>query len=177
MYHIKQDKRAQASARLICRGLVQCLDTKSFEDISISDIQRASGVSRSTFYRNFDHIEDVLSLMCDGVFEEAFSSNYTNISEAVFNAWVSHSELMENIVKINRSDLLFSSLRRCAFKLRGILPVSADEALYDYFVNIIASSMAGIMITWIERGKCDSEDELKKIILQCVASMKFIGLG
>ncbi len=50
MYHIKQDKRAQTSVELICTGLKQCLREKSFENITISDIQRISGVSRSTFY-------------------------------------------------------------------------------------------------------------------------------
>ena len=65
MYHIKEDKRAQASVELICDGLKRCLKEKSFESVTISDIQRVSGVSRSTFYRNFDRIEDVLALMCD----------------------------------------------------------------------------------------------------------------
>ena len=84
MYHIKEDKRAQASVELICGGLRRCLKEKSFESVTISDIQRVSGVSRSTFYRNFDRMEDVLALMCDRVFEEAFASDYSNISEAVF---------------------------------------------------------------------------------------------
>ena len=84
MYHIKEDKRAKASVELICDGLKRCLKEKSFESVTISDIRRVSGVSRSTFYRNFDRIEGVLALMCDRVFEEAFLSDYANISEAVF---------------------------------------------------------------------------------------------
>lgn len=51
MYHIKEDKRAKASVELICDGLKRCLKEKSFESVTISDIQRVSGVSRSTFYR------------------------------------------------------------------------------------------------------------------------------
>lgn len=102
MYHIKQDKRAQTSVELICTGLKQCLREKSFENITISDIQRISGVSRSTFYRNFDRIEDVLALMCDRVFEEAFSSGYANISESVFRTWFRHADMIETVVSIGR---------------------------------------------------------------------------
>ena len=40
MYHIKEDKRAQASVELICGGLRRCLKEKSFESVTISDIQR-----------------------------------------------------------------------------------------------------------------------------------------
>lgn len=177
MYHIKQDKRAQTSVELICTGLKQCLREKSFENITISDIQRVSGVSRSTFYRNFDRIEDVLALMCDRVFQEAFAAGYANISEAVFRTWFRHADMIETIVGIDRGDMLYASLRRCAAGLRGGLPGFGDAALFDYLVSIISSSMMGIMITWVERGRRESEEELKDMILQSLKAMKFIGLA
>ena len=165
MYHIKEDKRAKASVELICDGLKRCLKEKSFESVTISDIQRVSGVSRSTFYRNFDRIEDVLALMCDRVFEEA-----------VFRTWFRHQELIETIVGIDRGDMLYASLRRCTSRMRSGLPESGDAALLDYLASIIASSMMGIMITWVERGKKENEEELKGMILQSFKAMKFIGL-
>lgn len=36
--------------------------------------------------------------------------------------------------------------------------------------------MMGIMITWVERGKKENEEELKGVILQSFKAMKFIGL-
>ncbi len=177
MYHIKPDKRAQTSVELICGGLRQCLKEKSFESITISDIQRVSGVSRSTFYRNFDRIEDVLALMCDRVFEEAFTAGYANISEAVFRTWFRHADMVETVVCIGRSDMLYSSLRRCADSLRGSLADFGDAALFDYLVSIISSAMMGIMVTWVERGKRESEEELKNTVLQSFKAMKFIGLA
>ena len=66
MYHIKNDKRARASTELICAGLLACMKEKPFARITITDVQRASTVSRSTFYRNFDCLEDVLALLCTG---------------------------------------------------------------------------------------------------------------
>lgn len=177
MYHIKQDKRAQASVELICEGLKQCLKEKSFKNVTISDIQRVSGVSRSTFYRNFDRIEDVLALMCDRVFQEAFAAGYANISEAVFRTWFRHADMIETIVGIDRGDMLYASLRRCADRLRSSLPGFGDAALFDYLVSIIASSMMGIMVTWVERGRRESEEELKNMILQSFKAMKFIGLA
>ena len=176
MYHIKQDKRAQASVELICEGLKQCLTAKSFENLSISAIPRVSGVSRSTFYRNFDRIEDVLALMCDSVFQEAFGAGYANISEAVFRTWFRHADMIEAVVSIGRGDMLYESLRRCSDHLRPGIPGLRDAALFDYLVSIISSSMMGIMITWVERGCRESEEELKNMILQSFKAMKFIGL-
>ena len=73
MYHIKNDKRARASTELICAGLLACMKEKPFARITITDVQRASTVSRSTFYRNFDCLEDVLALLCDRGFQAVFS--------------------------------------------------------------------------------------------------------
>lgn len=176
MYHIKEDKRAKASVELICGGLKRCLKEKSFESVTISDIQRISGVSRSTFYRNFDRMEDVLALMCDRVFEEAFASDYANISEAVFRTWFRHADMIEAVVGIGRGDMLYASLRRCTSRMRSGLPEWGDAAPLDYLASIIASSMMGIMITWVERGKKENEEELKGVILQSFKAMKFIGL-
>ena len=177
MYHIKQDKRAQTSVELICEGLTSCLEQKRFEDISISDIQRASGVSRSTFYRNFDRIEDVLALMCDRVFREALGSEYENLSEAVFTTWFRHAQMIETIVSIKRSDMLYDSLRRCAEPLRKGFPSGDDDGLMDYLVSIISSAMMGIMVTWVERGRRESEQELKSMILSSFKAMKLIGIN
>ena len=74
MYHIKHDKRAQAATELICAGLLACMKEKPFARITITDVQRASSVSRSTFYRNFDCLEDVLVLLCDRGFQAVFAA-------------------------------------------------------------------------------------------------------
>lgn len=176
MYHIKADKRSQASALLLCSALTRLLRKKSFDEVTISDLQRESGVSRSTFYRCFDRMEDVLALMCDRVFAEAFESNADNISRAVFCAWYRHSDVIQTVVSIRRSDILYDSLRRSADALYKNLLDSEDRGVYDYMVSIIVSTMLGIMIAWVERGMTESEEELAQIILLCFKSMQYIGL-
>lgn len=176
MYHIKQDKRAEASVELICEGLMDCLTTKSFADITISDIQRSSTVSRSTFYRNFDRLEDVLSLMCDRVFEAAFSSGGGETRERVFSAWFKNEKIIETIVQINRGDLLFESLRRSAGKFGRFPGLERGSELYNYLISIIASAMMGIIVTWVERGKKEDETELKAVIGRCFAALVAFGI-
>lgn len=160
MYHIKQDKRAEESVELICDGLMKCLEEKNINDITVSDIQRSSTVSRSTFYRNFDGIDDVLSLMCDRCFEEAFASGLETVSEAVFRKWFEYGTLLEAVVQIRRTDILFNSLRRSAAHLPALQGIIDAADFGDYLISIITSTMAGIFVTWIEHGRHDSEQEL-----------------
>ena len=44
-------------------ALIICMRTKSFSDVTISDLSRVSNVSRVTFYRYFSNTTDVLEQM------------------------------------------------------------------------------------------------------------------
>ena len=114
MYHIKNDKRAQASSELICAGLLACMKEKPFARITITDVQHASTVSRSTFYRNFDCLEDVLALLCDRGFQAVFTeynalppAQRGSLAKAVFQYWFRNSAVLEALVQIHRTDILF----------------------------------------------------------------------
>ena len=62
MYRIKQDQRTIRSSQLIYRALAQLMREKSFAKISVTNIVEKAQVGRTTFYRIFDEIEDVLNL-------------------------------------------------------------------------------------------------------------------
>ena len=70
MYHVKNDKRCIRSAESIMNALEQLMAKKAFLDITITDIQKTAGIGRSTFYRLFDTIDDVVTYMVDREFEE-----------------------------------------------------------------------------------------------------------
>lgn len=54
------NKTAQNSQRAFAAAMVQLLREKPYEDITISEICRVSGVSRQTFYALFQNKENVL---------------------------------------------------------------------------------------------------------------------
>ena len=148
MYHIKKDRRAWASARLICEALLHCLQTKPFHEITVSELQRVSSVSRSTFYRHFDSQSDVLELLC------------TSIHRAIFHYWYEHSLLLGALVQSGQSDTFIRSFRR-SLKAAALPAVAGLEgADLDYFLSTVACILLGILSTWIRRGRKESEEEL-----------------
>lgn len=162
MYHIKNDKRAVKSAELICEAFQHCLHEKSYDQITISELQRLSTVSRSTFYRNFDSLEDVLSLLCDRGFAEALSHKGRDGSApmVIFHYWYSHGELLEAILQAGRAELFLDSFRRI-LETTGISAfMLADSAEFDYFISSIAYVMIGTLATWIRRGRKENEQQL-----------------
>ena len=170
MYHIKLDKRTEASAKLITEAVLALMEEKPFDAITITDIQRRSGVSRSTFYRSFDKLEDVLELLCDQGFQAAFDRG-GNVPVAVFRYWSENSGILEALVQIRRTDILYSSFRRTAADHPLLQGLQEDEAQYDYFVSIITSGMVGILTTWVEHGKTETGDEVLEKAVGAIGSM------
>ena len=201
MYHIKNDKRAQASAELICAGLLACMKEKTFARITITDVQHASTVSRSTFYRNFDCLEDVLALLCDRGFQAVFTeynalppAQRGSLAKAVFQYWFRNSAVLEALVQIHRTDILFDSLRRSSGLIEALQPhsgtelkdsdwsainaqaVADDPARFDYFVAIITSAMIGVLTVWVEHGKTETEDQMVQKLTSAFIEMAILEL-
>ena len=170
MYHIKADKRTETSAKLITQAVLALMEEKSFDEITITEVQRHSGVSRSTFYRSFDRLEDVLELLCDQGFRAAFDRG-GNVPVAVFRYWSENSGILEALVRIHRTDILYSSFRRTAADHVRMQALKEDEAQYDYFVSIVTSGMVGILTTWVEHGKTETGDEVLQRAVGAIASM------
>lgn len=89
MYRITKNLRTRQTANIICEGFKNLLKEKSFEEITISDISAKTGCSRSTIYRLFDSVTDVLEY-CIKVFvfstiEKAKRSEIYTIKEFVIS--------------------------------------------------------------------------------------------
>ena len=57
------DKRKEANLRVkrnIVRALIELMQKKNYSDISVSEITALAGVSRISYYRNYDSKEDIL---------------------------------------------------------------------------------------------------------------------
>ena len=65
MYHISNDKRAYQSSEMIYEALKHLMAKALFSDINVTDLVQEAKIGRSTFYRLFDAIEDVLHYKAD----------------------------------------------------------------------------------------------------------------
>ena len=182
MYHIANDKRAKKSADLIADGLLACLQEQHFENITISDLNRKSYVSRSTFYRLFDNTMDVVSYLCDRMFEnliETFSKREWHEGDNpiifFFEEIMKHNLLIDILQKGNRVDILYEThlkYNRYFYKFYlDNMNLTEDEA--KYVVGILSSSLCSIITTWSAEGKKDTAEELYRRVQN---SFRIIGI-
>ena len=88
-YGTKENKRVKHD---IVEALFTLLNKKDFSEINVSDIIRESGVARSTYYRNFKSIEDIIELYIESLHDELRSAPYAHsnklyLKENLINAF------------------------------------------------------------------------------------------
>lgn len=179
MYHIKSDRRSQASAAEIVRGLQECLKTTALKAITVSDIHRTTGISRATFYRLFDTPEDVLlyqlDQMTDGV--EAAYENRTNLTteqlmEQTVSLGLQNHAFLQALVDNGRYDLLFQytekSFRRLLDRMQLVIPGDMDPVEREYIIAHMSMGMVASQITWARNGHRETARDLLRYLKQYV---------
>lgn len=173
MYHIKNDQRAIRSSELIYEGLASRMREQDFTTITVTDLVEAAGVGRTTFYRNFDEIEDVLLMRRDQVFaglvdylqayrQDHAADSRANILKPILRYFYLHSELIELLMMAKRVDMVQEAFRRLLEPLKAMVgTLYGVEAEYvEYIFAIRTGGITNILIHWIETGKQQAPDEL-----------------
>lgn len=178
MYHIADDKRQQATAEKIRNGLRSCLSVRSLTEISVSDICKAAGVSRSSFYRSFDMPLDVLSYACDKVadmiIKDYSSVQLTDSDDLVrfsLRYWRNHSDILEAAVNCDRMDIVGKAIENHSDKLVGeLLDIVLNDftkAEVDYIQMGVVGLISNLLAVWIRHGKKESPDQLYELYIKC----------
>ncbi len=165
MYHILNDKRSKDSAEKIYQSLRHILFNKKLEDITITDIQKESGISRSTFYRCFDNIIDVLEMKLFYFVDKYFleSQNSNNKLLFFYKYWDKHSGLIYLLSTQNESILKSVMRKHYEEKLNAL-----NEPYFEYLLELKISILSSLLCKWVDRNKKESPEEMailtKKIL-------------
>jgi AcrR family transcriptional regulator len=173
MYHIKDDQRSIRSSEMLYDGLAKLMREKDFNAITVTDLVEAAQVGRTTFYRNFDEIEDILRMRNDQAFEglvsylQEYRQKYThdsstNLLKPVLRYFYLHSELIELLIIANRIDIVQESFRRLLEPFKSIFGAfyGVEEDYVEYIIAIRIGGITNILTHWIETGKKQAPDEL-----------------
>ena len=68
------DKRIEKTLVKIRKGLLELVPEKDIADISVTELSRAAGIDRKTFYLHYKTVDDALMGLCDFTVQEAASA-------------------------------------------------------------------------------------------------------
>lgn len=188
MYHIKDDQRSIRSSEMLYTGLATLMREKDFTAITVTDLVEAARVGRTTFYRHFDEIEDILLMRNDQVFEglARYLQEYRqkhpqepriHILKPILRYFYLHSEIIELLIIANRIDILQQAFRRLLERFKSTLGAlyGIEDEYVEYIIAIETGLITNILIHWIETGKKHAPDELADRI--STITSKVITLG
>lgn len=173
MYHVSKDKRAVKSAELIWEGLRECLKEKEIRKIHIADINKKSYISRATFYRLFDSIEDVLVYECDQIFEQIS----IKLMEKQFfsprdfflffiQQLLEQKDLMMGLAANNLTHIIYDVHMRHRGMIQDVIirgDVMGSEGV-DYLVAILSGILPAAMDVWYLHGQKEGAEDIYRIV-------------
>lgn len=69
------DRRQLKTRKAVFQAFVELLEEKGYSAITIQDIIDRADIGRSTFYSHFETKDELLNVLCENIFEHAFSGH------------------------------------------------------------------------------------------------------
>lgn len=178
MYHISCDIRAQRSAQLIAGSVLHLAEKKPLAEISIAEIQRVSGVSRSTFYRLFDTPLDVITWHVEKLFQ-TWSAEITgtpakkNVPLAFMQLMMKNATLLEILAQNDQLALLARSHRHYFQDVLTVFdfPADLEPIEKEYLIDFLSYALPIAIFTWLRRGKKETATEVSHYFWQSIRLM------
>lgn len=191
MYKLCKTEQSATRQREVEEQLLSLLETKNYDDITVSELASRSGVPRKAFYRYFDTKEDVVMALVDHtlVWYEGFSKGRAKTAkrtattelEMYFSFWLSDRprRVLRAMLKqslegflIQRS-IIFSSVEMKGLA-RFMSPGSDADAGHTFC--FIITGLMSVMISWFKGGCKESTFEMARVAQRLVTQPLFPNL-
>lgn len=159
----------------------QCLCEKPFNKLRVSDINQKSYISRATFYRLFDGLQDVLVYECDQIYNqlaEAVKGEKIHSRQEFFllliEKWMKQEILIQTLVENNLIGILYDTHMKNRDLMKKVFLKDAilSDGEEDYMVSLLANIIPAAMNIWYRHGRNESPMEVYRVVAQ---SLNIIG--
>jgi len=169
MYHIKNDKRCHKSAARIGEAFKRLIDEKPLSEISVTDLQKVSGIGRSTFYRLFDNVDDVLLFLIEEEFSGLMAMykdmDWSDFTQYLIGSIIAEGKGILNIVSSGKTHLVSKALRKNMTQ-----EASKDNYIFDntsrYMIAMFIGGCISLVSAWDENGRKESIEEIAGLMQQ-----------
>lgn len=183
------DKRQVKSQEAILKAARNLLLAHDYGDITVNDILKESGVSRSAFYANYDGKEAVLRGLCGEIFSHVFEPthekeeghdfstssifDYKRTISHLFYHFYEDKELFKKILSTSASPIFSDELSKRVHPLMEAMVIGKvihREGIPDKLLILqIDSGFVALLKHWIEGGCRYSPEEITNVFFELYA--------
>lgn len=147
----------------ITKALFKLMKTKNYQDITVSALVKTAGVSRNSFYRNYQSIEDILRQyfveQTSQWWNEYIANPNLNIIAEIFQHLLNMQEEILLLYKAGLPHLLMEHIVMCG---RESL---TSELSNVYQTAFMSGGLCGLTNQWILRGMKESPAQMQALFL------------
>lgn len=156
-------------------ALIKLLKKKDINKITVTELCETAGVGRSSFYRNFESLEDAAVSYVNRIYREYFRNNPVNPNAYKKPNFSFFLKERYKFVKEHRNDftvlykngILYKSLLKMDPEIKAQY-LLADVSESRYFSAMVMGFSAGVIEEWVAGGMKESEEELAEITKACL---------
>ena len=158
------------SQQWLTETLIELMEEKPYEEISIMDICKKADLSRQTFYNYFDSKDELFRYLLRNTYMEKLNS-LTEIpsSKEAISAFVSvvkeNPRMVNAIVKNNMGNLVSDEIFKSITKfLNKFIPDFEHHSDFSYHIVLLSGALTHFLLYYARNNKELSEEEMTKIL-------------
>ncbi len=142
-------------------AMLELLEDKSLDEISISELVESAGVGRASFYRNYESKEDILKAHLNEIFHEWVNEYEKNPDKPLskqLRTLFAHFEKHRSFYALLNERGLLWLLKDVVIGIFGPKPEHSQVEAYSR--AYIAYVLYGWIEVWFQRGMQDTAEEI-----------------
>ena len=162
------DKRKMANRQVkdrLLAALVEFAGRKDWSKVTVTELVKAAGVARASFYRNFTSVEDVIEYGINQVMERYHAGKPGDragfhdraLVEYEFRFYQENAKLVLAFHHAKASTSLLDLITDCEIASWGDMPSSSPSRYEVYFY---AGAFYNVLICWLESGTPESPETM-----------------
>lgn len=161
------DLRSTLSKQYISEALIALLQVKEYNKISIQDIVDKAGLSRITYYRNFNNKDEIIIYYLEENTQDFFNRLNINVNQ---KEWKKYIEILFKDLLDEKKLLLAKTLIKADLthyiknEIERVLTSKTDNQRDLYKRLFIAGGIFNVYIEWVSNGCKETPEEMSNIL-------------
>ena len=165
----------------ISKALIELLNNKPLDLITIKELAKKAEISRTAFYNNFNNLDDVLKYIYQRAHKQIFKEKYSQLEYVYSDEHIldmisffdKNSKLLLVLIKWNLIELIAKYNTEIVLSYTQHYKNKFIREHAFYFISYYHGSLFNICTYWITNGKQESIETLFKITKE-FEKIKFI---
>lgn len=187
MYKQCQTDKSSSRQRRLEQGLLEVMQKRQYDEITVSDLCAELQIPRKSFYRYFSSKEGALLALIDHALMDYDIFNTHTVQdgkdaplyymEQVFVYWIQHRSLLDALEKSGLSGVLIQRAMKFT-KDMDTLPrfmQISDRRLREYGTMFMVCGLITMIVQWHHDGFSKSAEEMAQLAMQLLTNPLFSG--